>query len=56
MSADASKGFIKHDVIILVAIAGYFGVTYSSIDQEYSSGYESIRDYFIFQNGLQAFF
>ena len=47
-----TKGFIKHDVILLVMIAGYFGITYASIDEDYSSGYESIREYFIFQNGL----
>jgi hypothetical protein len=51
-----SKGSVKQDVVVLVLVAGYFGVTYASINQDYSSGYESIRDYFIFQSGLQAFF
>ena len=51
-----SKGSVKQDVVVLVLVAGYFGVTYASINQDYSSGYESIRDYFIFQSGLQALF
>ena len=42
------KGFVKQDVAVLVLVAGYFGVTYASINQDYSSGYEGIRDYFIF--------
>ena len=51
-----SKGFIKKDVVVLFLVAGYFGVTFPSINQDYSSGYKSIRDYFIFQGTLQALF
>ena len=51
-----SKGFVKRDVAVLFLVAGFFGITYASINQDYSSGYQSIRDYFIFQSGLQALF
>ncbi len=37
-------------------IVGYFGMTYPFINEDYSSGYQSIRDYFIFQNALSAIF
>ena len=42
-----AKGFIKQDFFVMMLVAGYFGITYYSIDEEYSSGFESIRDYFM---------
>ena len=51
-----TKGFIKSDIVILVFMGAYFGVTYPQINQDYSSGYESIRFYFIMQSALQAVF
>lgn len=52
----SDKPSTKRDVLIAVMIVGYFGMTYPFINEDYSSGYQSIRDYFIFQNTLSAIF
>lgn len=51
-----SRSFVRKDVAILVTTAVYFGITYRGINPEYSSGYESIRTFFIFESLLSAVF
>ena len=54
--SDTTKSYVKKDTLIMLLTAGYFTVTYPFINEDYSSGYQSIRDYFIFQNSLAVVF